>query len=253
MALYAKTAISDLLRHVALMSAVAWNTVTRFPLILKIFPLTVEQMYRVGIQSFSLVSVTALFLGAETVIQAEYQFSGFIPLKLLGTAVCKGLVNELGPVVTSLVVSARVSTGIAAEIGSMKATEQLDAMKILRLDPFRYLFLPRTIACMIMLPVLTIWSELLAILASIITVIVGIDVTLYTYMEGLKFLFNPTDLFVGIARTVVFGAIIALSGCHFGLQARGGAEGVGNATTKAVMTAAVLILVFDFAISSLVW
>lgn len=245
--------IVDFLTTIAQMAEVVWKIAVRTPLLVRNMDLTVGQMYSIGIESIALVSITAIFLGAETVVQAAYQFSGFIPLKLLGVAVCKGIINELGPVVTSLVVSARVSTAIAAEICSMKATEQLDAMTILRLDPVRYLFVPKTVACMVMLPVLTIWSELLAILASVVTVIVSVDVTLYVYVNGLRLFFNPTDMFVGILRTVVFGAIIALSGCHFGLKARGGAEGVGNATTKAVMTAAVLILIFDYVISAVVW
>jgi phospholipid/cholesterol/gamma-HCH transport system permease protein len=106
---------------------------------------------------------------------------------------------------------------------------------------------------MIMMPMLVIWSEMIAFISSIITVIFSVKVTLYVYLSGLKMLFNPFDLLIGIGKTSVYGAIIALTGCHFGLETRGGAEGVGNATTKAVMTAFVLILIFDFLIAFLVW
>jgi len=243
----------DFFLHVAAMSSLAGRSFLRLPLIARNFNLSVEQMYAIGIESIPLVTITAIFLGAETVVQAQYQFSGFIPNKLLGVAVCKGIINELGPVVTSLVISARVATAIAAEVGSMKTTEQLDAMTILSLDPVRYLFVPKMVACMVMVPMLVIWSELMAILASIVTVLVSIDVTMYVYLNGLRFLFNSMDLITGVLKTSVFGAIIALTGCHFGLQARGGAEGVGLATTKAVMTSAVLILIFDYIVAALIW
>ncbi len=241
------------LGHVRGMSATLLQTFSRIPLCLRNIPITIEQMWQIGIESLPLVSVTAIFLGAETVVQANYQFAGLVPMKYLGMAVCKGLVNELGPVVLSLVVSGRVATAIAAEIGSMKATEQLDAMSVLSLDSFRYLFAPKMIATILMLPMLVIVGEFLAIIGSIIIVLVGLDVTPYVYLTGLKLFFNPFDLVIGILKTTGFGVIIALSGIYFGSTAQGGAEGVGNATTKAVMTAAVLILVFDFIVASLLW
>jgi phospholipid/cholesterol/gamma-HCH transport system permease protein len=167
--------------------------------------------------------------------------------------VCKTLISEIGPVFTSMVVAGRISTGIAAEIGSMKTGEQLDAMVCLNLDPVRYLYAPKMIACMIMVPMLVVWSELIAFISSILTVIFSVKVTLYVYLTGLKTLFNPADLIIGIAKTSVFGAIIALTGCYFGLETRGGAEGVGNSTTKAVMTSFVMILIFDFLIAFFVF
>jgi phospholipid/cholesterol/gamma-HCH transport system permease protein len=169
----------------------------------------------------------------------------------MGMVVCKSLITELAPVLTSLVVSGRIATAIAAEIGSMKTSEQLDAMTILRLDPIRYLIVPKTLACVIMLPVLVIWAEFLGFIGSIITVILTVDMTLYSYLSGLRMFFMPSDLFVGIGKTAVFGAIIAIVGSHFGFEARGGAEGVGGATTKAVMLSSVLILIFDFIIAFL--
>jgi phospholipid/cholesterol/gamma-HCH transport system permease protein len=239
--------------HVSRIFALLWRILSRTPLMVKNVALSVEQSYSIGIDSLPLVSVIAIFIGATTVTQAVYQFSGFIPLKYLGLAVCKTLINEIGPVFTSMVVAGRISTGIAAEIGSMKTGEQLDAMECLNLDPVRYLYVPKMIACMLMIPMLVIWAELVAFISSILTVIFSVHVTLFVYLSGLKLLFKPTDLILGVAKTSVFGAIIAICGCHFGLETRGGAEGVGNATTKAVMTAFVLILIFDFLIAFLVW
>ena len=215
--------------------------------------IAIEQMYRIGIESIPLVSVIALFAGAITVVQAVYQFSGIIPMKFLGVAVSKGILLELGPVFTALVFSGRIATAIAAEIGSMKSSEQLDAMTILGLDHIRYLIVPKTLACALMLPILVIWAELLMFMGSIATVILTVEnITLFTYLSGLKLLFNPFDMLLGIGKTAVFGVIISIIGAHFGYQARGGAEGVGEATTKAVMTSLVLILIFDFFIAFLV-
>ncbi len=237
------------LGHVARIFTLLFLVIRRLPLLFKNISLSFEQMYSIGIESLPLVTVIAVFIGATTVTQAVYQFSGFVPLKYLGLAVCKTLITEIGPVFTSMVVAQRISTAIGAEIGSMKVNEQLDAMTCLNLDSVRYLFVPKTVACVIMLPVLVIWSEFVAFVSSIATVLFSVHVTLYVYISGLKQLFNPYDLFVGVAKTSVFGAIIAITGCHFGLEAHGGAEGVGEATTKAVMTSCLLILVFDFLIA----
>jgi phospholipid/cholesterol/gamma-HCH transport system permease protein len=245
--------VAGFLVHIARIFTLLGRIVVRLPLALRNISLSFEQMYAIGVESLPLVTIIAVFIGATTVTQAVYQFSGFIPLKYLGLAVCKTLISEIGPVFTSMVVAQRVSTSIGAEIGSMKINEQLDAMTCLNLDSIRYLFVPKTIACIVMLPVLVIWSELVAFVSSILTVIFSVKVTLYVYLSGLRLLFNPADLIIGVAKTSIFGAIIALTGCHFGLEARGGAEGVGEATTKAVMSSCLLILVFDFIIALFVF
>jgi phospholipid/cholesterol/gamma-HCH transport system permease protein len=228
------------------------KTFSRTYLLVKNPDLTVVQMFGLGIESLGLVTVIAIFLGTETVIQAKYQMSGIIPLRYLGVLVCKTMITELAPVITGMVIAGRVATGIAAEIGSMKTTEQLEAMQVLRLDPIRYLIVPRTVACIVMLPVLVIWAEFVGIMGSIVTVLLSVDVTMHTYLSSLRLFFSPTDLFVGIFKTMVFGAIVALTGAHFGFEARPGAEGVGDATTRAVIVSAILILVFDFLIAVLV-
>jgi phospholipid/cholesterol/gamma-HCH transport system permease protein len=244
--------ILDFLRGLKRISALIFISFSRMHLIAKNISISIQQMYSIGIGSLPLISVIALFTGSVTVTQAVYQFSGIVPLRYLGLAVCKALITELGPVITSIVFACRVCTAIAAEVGSMKATEQLDAMTCLNLDPIRYIIVPKIIACIIMVPVLVIWAELLAFLGSIVTVILSVDTTLYLYLSGLRMFFNPADLFIGIVKTSVFGCIIAIVGSHFGLETTGGAEGVGIATTRAVMTSIVLILVFDFIIAFLV-
>jgi phospholipid/cholesterol/gamma-HCH transport system permease protein len=245
--------VEGFLIHIARVFTLLGRIIVKLPLALKNISISFEQMYAIGVESLPLVTVIAVFIGATTVTQAVYQFSGFIPMKYLGVAVCKTLISEIGPVFTSMVVAQRISTSIGAEIGSMKVNEQLDAMTCLNLDAVRYLFVPKALACIIMLPVLVIWSELVAFISSICTVLFSVNVTLYVYLSGLKLWFKPSDLIIGVAKTSVFGAIIALTGCHFGLEARGGAEGVGEATTKAVMLSCLLILVFDFIIALMVF
>lgn len=240
------------LRSVYHYSSLAYRTAIRLPLLFKNPDLTVSHMYSLGIESLPLVTIIGLFLGSEVVIQGVYQMTGFIPMRYLGVLVCKGITIELGPVIASMVVAGRVATGIAAEIGSMKTSEQLDAMQVLSLDSIRYLIVPKTAACIVMLPVLTIWCELMAFSGAIINTVLSVDITMQSFLSGLQLFFNEKDLIVGVMKTSVFGIIISITGAHFGLEARSGAEGVGEATTKAVVTSAVLILIFDFIIAVLV-
>ncbi|NLD98592.1 MAG: ABC transporter permease [Fibrobacter sp.] len=244
---------ADFLRSVNRYGVLFCQTFSRMHLLFKNPDITVSHMFTLGIESLPLVSVIALFLGSEVVIQSVYQMQGFAPMRYLGVLVCKSIVTELGPVITAMVFAGRVATGIAAEIGSMKTSEQLEAMQVLSLDSIRYLIVPKTAACMIMLPALVIWAEFLAIMGALFMVIISVDITLYSFLNGLKLFFAMSDVFIGILKTSVFGAIIAITGAHFGFETRGGAEGVGNATTQAVVTSAVLILIFDFLIALLVW
>lgn len=245
-------ALSRFFRDVYRFSTLAGAAVSRSYLMYRNPGLTMQQAFGLGVGSLPLVTVIALFLGSETVIQAVYQMGGIVPMRYLGVLVCKSLTTELAPVVISMVVAGRVATGIAAEIGSMKTTDQLDAMQVLSLDPVRYLLVPKAAACLIMVPVLVVWGEFIAFLGSVVTVALSVNITMHEYLSGLRLFFDAGDLYVGVIKTMVFGVIIALTGSYFGFEAKGGAEGVGNATTRAVIAAAVLILIFDFVIAVLV-
>ncbi len=234
------------LRHVTYISDLTWKTCCRVHLLFKNINLTLHQMFVIGVESLPLVVVTSIFVGGETVVQANFLFAGMVPLRYLGYAVSKSLVTELCPVITSFVVASRIATAIAAEVGSMKTSEQLDAMTCLSLDSIRYLIVPKVVASVIMIPVLVIFSELLAFAASVITAILFVDITMHQYLSGLRLFFSVPHMMIGISKTTVFGAIIAFTGAHFGFQARKGAQGVGEATTRAVMASMVLILFFDF-------
>ena len=211
------------------------------------------QMERIGIGSIPLVLVTSLFVGAVTSVQAAYQFHGYVPLMYLGTVVGKSVILELGPVLTALVVGGRVSASIAAELGTMKVTEQIDAMEMIAIDPIEFLVLPRMVAATFMLPVLTIFSDLLAIMGGMVVAKISMGVSFNVFTSGLKLLYRHQDLIGGLMKTFVFGFIIALMGCHSGFATKGGAEGVGIATMRAVVASCLLILISNYMLANLIF
>jgi phospholipid/cholesterol/gamma-HCH transport system permease protein len=211
------------------------------------------QMERIGIGSIPLVLVTSLFVGAVTAVQAAYQFQGFVPMRYLGAVVGKAVTLELGPVLTALVVGGRVSAAMAAELGTMKVTEQIDAMEMIAIDPVDYLVIPRITAAVIMLPVLTIFSNLLAILGGMVVADLTVGIRPHIFGEGLKLLFRYQDVVGGLIKSVFFGYIISLMGCYYGFQTEGGAEGVGVSTMRAVVASCLLILVANYMLANLIF
>ncbi|MCP4685805.1 MAG: ABC transporter permease [bacterium] len=206
-----------------------------------------QQLYVIGVRSLPLVIVISIFVGAVSAWQAAYQFK-FIgaPLRLLGHAVGKATVIELAPVLSALVVAGRVGAGITAELGTMRVTEQIDALDTMGINPISYLIMPRVLACLLMLPMLVIFSNFVAIMGGLIVSVVGVDVSSETFMNGFKNSFKMQDFINGLIKAAVFGLSIGLVGCHEGFKARGGAQGVGQATTNAVVVSMVLILIFNF-------
>jgi phospholipid/cholesterol/gamma-HCH transport system permease protein len=227
--------------------------VRTFPAAIRQRHLVVEQMVRVGIGSIPLVLVTSVFTGGVSAVQAAYQFQDYVPMRYLGTVIGKSVVIELGPVLTALVVGGRVGASIAAELGTMKVTEQVDALETLAIDPIRYLVAPRLIAGLVMLPVVTIFADFLAIMGGWVVALVGLDVSTHTFFSGLKIFFHVSDVFSGLIKAVFFGAIIAMMGSFHGMRTEGGAEGVGIATTKAVVSSCLLILITDYILASLLF
>jgi len=216
-------------------------------------PLLLEQMRRIGVESLPLVIITSIFTGAVTAVQAAYQLKEFVPDIYLGTAIYKSVVIELGPVLTALVVGGRVSASIAAELGTMRVTEQVDAMSAMAIDPVRYLAMPRIVGALIMLPVLTIFADALAIGGGFIVSNVALGISPKTFVAGMKLYFFAGDVFGGLVKALCFGGIIALMGCAAGLRARGGAVGVGQAATRAVVASCVMILISDYVLATLLF
>lgn len=213
-------------------------------------PLVVSQMVSIGIQSMPLAIIVALFTGAVTAVQASYQFRDYVPMIYLGTVIGKSVVIELGPVLTGLVVGGRVGASIAAELGTMRVTEQVDAMETMGISPVRYLVVPRVVAAGVMLPVLTVFADIVAILGGLMVSVLTLDVSTHTFTSGLKLYFHVRDVFSGLIKAHFFGVIIAMMGSYYGLRSEGGAEGVGIATTRAVVSLCLLILIVDFLLAS---
>lgn len=211
------------------------------------FRVIFQQLYAIGVRSLPLVIVISVFVGAVSAWQAAYQFK-FIgaPLRLLGHAVGKATVIELAPVLSALVVAGRVGAGITAELGTMRVTEQIDALDTMGINPVRYLVMPRVLACLFMLPMLVVFANFVAIMGGLVVSVIGVDVSSETFLNGFKNSFKLQDFINGLIKSAVFGLSIGLVGCHEGFRARGGAQGVGMAATNAVVISMVLILMFNF-------
>jgi phospholipid/cholesterol/gamma-HCH transport system permease protein len=215
--------------------------------------LLVQQMHAIGVGSLGLVFVVSLFTGAVAAVQAAYQFSNVVPLKYIGAVILRSTVIELGPVLTALVVGGRVGASIAAELGTMKVTEQIDAMRAMGINPVRYLVFPRVFAATLMLPIVTVFADAIAVFGGFVVAVTSIGVSPNTYVSGLKDFFYLKDLFSGLLKAFVFGNIIGVMGCYFGFATEGGAEGVGVATTRAVVSACVLVLVSDYLLAAVLF
>jgi len=234
-------------------SLLTWNLLKALPKGILRGNLVFQQMLYMGVNSIPLVFLTSLFTGAVTSVQAAYQFSDLLSMRYLGSAVSKAVIIELGPVLTALVVTGRVGAAIAAELGTMKVTEQIDALETMALNPTEYLVVPRFVGGLIMLPVLTIFADLIAILGGLSVAMTFLDVTSHTFLTSVRSFFEMTDLWAGLTKSFAFGAIIAIIGCYQGFNTSGGAEGVGRSTTKAVVVASVLILISDYFLASLIF
>jgi len=208
--------------------------------------LTLQQMEEVGVRSLPVVLITAIFTGAVLALQTFSGFKRFGAEGLVGTVVALSMTRELGPVLASIMVAGRVGSAMAAELGTMRVTEQIDALITLATDPVRYLVVPRFLAGMIMLPFLVVFADLVGIIGGYFVAVnvLGTSSTIYVNrtLQYLEF----SDVTIGLLKASVFGMIIALIGCQMGFFTSGGAEGVGRATTKAVVVASILILISNY-------
>jgi phospholipid/cholesterol/gamma-HCH transport system permease protein len=211
------------------------------------FRLLVEQLYTLGVQSLPLIVIISIFVGAVSAWQAAYQFK-FIgaPLRYLGQAVGKAVVIELAPVLSAIVFAGRVGAGVAAELGTMRVTEQVDALESMGIDPIRFLVLPRVLACFLMVPFLVVFANFIAIMGGLVVSVIGVDVSVEMFLNGFKSSFKLSDFGNGLVKAAVFGLTIGVVGCYQGLRAEGGAQGVGRATTTSVVISTVMILILNF-------
>jgi len=223
-----------------------WGIIRSVPRIWRDRKLILEQMEHVGVNSIPLVIIIGFFTGAVSAWQAAYQFQGFISLSFLGSAVSKAIFIELGPVLTAIVLAGRVGASMAAELGTMKVTEQIDALESLAINPVRYLVAPRFLACIAMLPLLTIMANFIAIMGAFGVAYFFQDVSFEVFFGSAKKVFEMKDVYGGIIKSIFFGASTSILGCHVGLRTEGGAEGVGNSTIRAFVLAAAMTLVLDY-------
>lgn len=217
------------------------------------FPLreSLRQLEAIGTRSLPIVMITALFTGMVLALQTGISLERFGAKLYVGSVVGLSLARELGPVLTALMVGGRVGAGITAEIGSMAVTEQVDAIRSIGADPVQKLVLPRVIAACIAMPLLTALADVLGIFGGLLIASLQFGIAPNFYLDTITYAVTTEDLLSGIAKTVVFGWIIAMVGSHAGLNTRGGTVGVGRATTSAVVVASITVLVSDFFLTKL--
>ncbi len=212
----------------------------------------VIQLKRIGVDSFILITITSSFTGLVTAFQAYQQTKGYIPMNYIGVMIQKSTMLELAPVLTGLVLAGKVGGSLAAEIGSMKITDQIDALKSMSINPENYLYMPRIIATTIALPLLTIIANFIGIFSGFFLSNIHYNVTFNQFFFHMKSHFDPTDLISGLIKSFFFGLTISLTACFVGSKTKGGAEGVGSSTTQAVVTSSILLLIMDFLVAVIV-
>ena len=208
-------------------------------------PLLLPQMRRLGVDSIPIALFIATFTGIVRALLASYICTGTVPVYFVGALVGKTIMMELGPVLTGMALAGRVGASIAAELGTMKVTEQVDALETLAYSPDSYLVVPRVLAATFMFPVVTAFAIALGVVAGWITAINLLDLTTLEFTKGLRAFYQFKDVWFGLLKSASFGGAVALMGCIRGLRAGGGAEGVGRETTRAVVLGCEAILVLD--------
>lgn len=206
---------------------------------------TLEQMDFIGAGSMPIILLAGFFIGAVMVLQTGSQFIRFGQTSLTGDVVAIALVRELGPAFTGLLVTGRCATGIASELGSMLVTEQVDAMRAMGTDPNRKLVVPRVLASLLMLPLLTAIMDFIGLLGGCVASVFSLRLSAIEFWRRAIEALDFADLMQGFTKPVIFGFILATIGCYKGLTVRGGTQGVGRATTQAAVLGSVLIIVAD--------
>jgi len=223
------------------------------PQLFKKRKLLLYQMEHIGVNSLPLVIIIAIFTGAVSAWQAAYQLKGVAPMSFLGTATSKAIITELGPVLTAIVIAGRVGASIAAELGSMKVTEQIDAMEVMGISPIMYLAMPRFYAAIFMMPILVTFANIIAVFGAFMISNFFLDISYAVFFDSVKRFFFISDMFFGITKGIVFGGVTALLGCYIGFATEGGAEGVGMSTIRSFVLTSALILILDYTLWTIIF
>ncbi len=215
------------------------------------FTTLMDQMMVTGVNSLPIVMMASIFTGFIATWQVQYLAGDMMGLQYLGTMVLKVVLTELGPTLIGLVLAGRVGAKVAAEVGTMRVTEQIDAMVCLSLDPIKYFITPRILSGFIMTPVLFIFGAIASIVSAQVLATLALGLNPGTFYNSMQYMYSDTDLKMGLTKTFVFGGITALTGCYYGYFTTGGAVGVGRSTRDAVVAASILILISNLFISKL--
>ncbi len=215
------------------------------------FRLVLEQIDEIGFKSIPIVIASAMAIGMVMVVQLAWGFVNFGAKGLVGPLVSLSFVRELGPVIASLLVGGRVGAGITAEIGSMKVTEQIDAMRTMGADPMKKLVAPRLLAAILSFPILAMIADFSGILGAMIMSNIDLNVQPQLFLSSMLEWVTFEDFISGIAKTFFFGIIVTITGCYIGMRAQGGTQGVGRATTETVVVSLLLIIIGDFILTKL--
>ena len=210
------------------------------------FAETLRQMEAIGVRSTAIVAVTATFTGMVFSLQTAFALARFGAKPYVGGVLALALLRELGPALAAVMFAARVAAGVTAELGSMKVTEQVDAIRAMGADPIQKLVLPRVAAAILSLPLLTVFADVLGIAGGLVVANTQYGIPAHFFMRTVTYNATVEDLVSGIVKTFFFGAIIGWIGCYMGLTTHGGTVGVGRATTRAVVSASITVLIADF-------
>lgn len=215
--------------------------------------LLLQQMMRIGYFSLPVVALTAFFTGGALALQIYYGSTDFNSENVVATIVALGITRELGPVLGGLMVAGRVSAAIAAEMGTMRVTEQIDALTTLSTNPIKYLVVPRIVAAVITVPMLVFVADIIGVMGGYVVGVASLDFNGPVYLKNTVDFLKYEDVMSGLIKAAVFGFVIALMGCYHGFNSKGGAQGVGRATTNAVVSSSILILAANYVMTSLLF
>ena len=205
----------------------------------------IAQMSHLGVDSLTIVSLTLLFTGVVFTLQTAHELIRFGAQSTVGGIVSIAIGRELGPVLVGVVCAGRVGAAITAEISTMKVTEQIDALRVMSVSPVNYLIVPRMLACMIVVPILTLFGDLIGVFGGWVVAVYYSGISSYTFMRSIEIFVEVYDLTGGLIKGIFFGNVIAVLGCYYGLNCPDGAEGVGKATTKTVVSSIIVIFILN--------
>lgn len=241
----------DILERVGVVTVLLSQTLRQLPKIQR--KLTINQMAHLGVNSLPIVSLTLLFAGMVMTLQIVDILMRYGAQSTLGGIMSVAMGREIGPILTGVVVAGRVGAAMTAEIGTMKVTEQIDALRCMAVNPIAYLVVPRFAACVIMVPILAFYGYVIGTAGGYGVAIFGAGLTHFTYVNSIELFTDVSDVVYGMIKAMVFGGIISIIACHEGMHAKSGAEGVGEATTRSVVTSIIFIFICNYLLSILLY